>query len=230
MNIEILNNLFNTIKENKSVQEFTNELSEYLNDSISSIKWNNLISDELELYGNKIITKYKDEILKERFNILNKYAKNTKDEGEMYYIYNSIGNNEYNLCVCEIERSNEVITKNKMELPKGAVCGSILRKQNDVFVLDLNATKSINDEINNMIHEKIKEQKEFLQNSRIENHVYEVGEKYSGRIWLYDLSNTSDSGIEGIEEIEFPTELYENAQEGDKFIYKNGEYIAQELP
>ena len=59
---------------------------------------------------------------------------------------------------------------------------------------------------------------------RIEGHKYEAGEKYSGRIWLYDLDNAQDGGMEGIEEIEFPKDLYQDAKEGDLFIYTDGGY------
>lgn len=58
----------------------------------------------------------------------------------------------------------------------------------------------------------------------MEGHTFEVGEKYSGRIWLYDLDNVQGGGIEGIEEIEFSKDLYQDAKEGDLFIYQNGKY------
>lgn len=102
--------------------------------------------------------------------------------------------------------------------------GSVLRKQGMEFVLDKDGTKSVGKEINTMIKEKIEEQHEFLNSKRVEGHIYEVGEKYSGRIWLYDLDNVVGGGIEAIEEIEFPKDLYQDAKEGDLFIYQNGKY------
>ena len=144
----------------------------------------------------------------------------------MYYIYNRNENkkNSYNLCNCKAEKSHEVITKQIEEIPEDANLGSVLRKQNDKFVVDTEATKFIEKEINMMIQEKIEEQNQYLDSRRIDGHIYEVGEKYSGRIWLYDLNNSVGEGIEGIEEIEFPIDLYENAKEGDRFVYKDGEY------
>lgn len=230
----MVNNLFNNLKENKFVQNFMEELSKYLENNItnnsklinSDYKWSNLNSENLTLYDKKIITKFKNEILVARNNILKNYAEKTKESGEMYYIYNISENerNSYNLCSCNQEKSHEVITKAIEELPKGAGLGSVLRKQGENIILDLDATKSIGTEINSMIEEKIEEQNQYLESKRIEGHVYEVGEKYSGRIWLYDLNNTAGGGMEGIEEIEFPKDLYETAKEGDLFIYKNGEY------
>ena len=191
-------------------------------------KENNLFSDDLTLYGNKIIAKYRDEILTARSNILQNYAENTKNAGEMYYIYSENEINSYNLCICETEKNHEVITKQIEDLPKGANLGSILRKQGDEFTLDTEATQIVEEKINTMIKEKIEEQNQYLDSKRIEGHIYEVGEKYSGRIWLYDLNNVVGGGMEGIEEIEFPKDLYEIAKEGDVFVYKNGEYQKHE--
>lgn len=216
------------------MQNFMEELSNYLENNISNnskiytndYNLNNLLSDDLTLYDKKIITKFRDEMLKARNSILQNYADNTKEKGEMYYIYNTNENkkNSYNLCSCRAEKSHEVITKQIEELPEDANLGSVLRKQNDKFVVDTEATKIIEKEINMMIQEKIEEQNQYLDSRRIDGHIYEVGEKYSGRIWLYDLNNSVGEGIEGIEEIEFPIDLYENAKEGDRFVYKDGEY------
>ena len=63
-----------------------------------------------------------------------------------------------------------------------------------------------------------------LFSKRIDGHTYEASEKYNERIWLYDLNNSSDDGIIGVEEVDFPQDLYETAKQGDLFIYKNGEY------
>lgn len=242
MNLDIVNNLFNNLKENKFVQNFMEELSNYLenniknntkNNTINNSKsltndynWSSLMSDDLTLYGKKITTKFRDEMLTQRSNILQNYADNTKAEGEMYYIYNTSENekNSYNLCICGQGKSHEVITKKAEELPEGAGLGSVLRKQGENFVLDPTATKNVGEEINTMIKEKIEEQDKYLDSKRIDGHVYEVGEKYSGRVWLYDSNNISGGGIEGVEEIDFPKELYETAKEGDLFVYKDGEY------
>lgn len=236
MNLDLVNNLFNNLKENKFVQNFMEELSNYIENNITNnsktlntnYEGNNLFSDDLTLYGNKIIAKYRDKILTARSNILQNYAENTKNTGEMYYIYGENEINSYNLCICETEKSHEVITKQIEDLPKGANLGSVLRKQGDEFTLDTEATQIVEEKINTMIKEKIEEQNQYLDSKRIEGHIYEVGEKYSGRIWLYDLNDVVGGGMEGIEEIEFPKDLYEIAKEGDVFVYKNGEYQKQE--
>ena len=234
MNLDLVNNLFNNLKENKCVQNFMKELSNYLENNTTNnykilsndYKYNNLTSDDLTLYNKKIITKFRDEMLIERNNILQNYAESTKELGEMYYVYNISQNerNAYNLCSCKTDKGHEIITKSIENLQQGVELGSVLRKQGENFTLDLNATKIVAEKINTMIKKKIEEQNKYLASKRVNGHVYEVGEKYSGRIWLYDLNNSVGGGIEGIEEIEFPKDLYGNAKEGDRFVYKDGEY------
>ena len=234
MNLDLENDLFNNLKEKQFMQNFIKELSNYLeknlthNTEISGVDntWNNLLADNLEIGNQKIISKYKDEMLLERTNILQNYALKTKDKGEMYYIYDidTDGKNTYNLCICETSNSHKVITKKIEDLPEDARLGSVLRKKGEEFVLEKEDTMVIENQINSMIKEKIKKQDQYLDSKRIEGHIYEADEKYSGRIWLYDLNNKVDGGIEGIEEIEFPKNLYETAKKGDKFIYQNGEY------
>ena len=237
MNLDFVNNLVNGLKKNKFVQDFAKELENYVEENavnnqdretnkefLNNLNSNKLNSEDLKINGKKVISKYRDEILLERANILQDYAKNTKEEGEMYYIYsNSDQKGNYNLSICDSERSHEVITKSAEELPNGAEVGSILRKKEEKFILDNKATEIIEKEINSMIQEKLREQEEYLDSKRIEGHIYEVGEKGSGTIWLYDTTNAG-KGMEGIEEIEFPKDLYEIAQEGNSFIYKDGEY------
>ena len=234
MKLDLVNDLVNNLKENKFVQNFIKELSNYLENSITNNKkisnddfsFNDIHLGDLILYGEKVIVRYRDKMLIERGQILQKYSENTKEKGEMYYIYaaNSNDSNSFNLCICESGKSHQVITKSKEELPEGATLGSVLRKDDANFVLDHEGTKCVGTEINRMIKEKIKEQHEYLDSKRVEGHIYEANEKYSGRIWLYDLNNKADGNIEELEEIEFPKNLYETAKKGDKFIYQNGEY------
>ena len=80
MNLDFVNNLFNNLKENKLAKDFMNELSDYLENN----EWNNLLSDDLTINDTKIISKYKDIMLKERAKILQDYAESTREAGEMY--------------------------------------------------------------------------------------------------------------------------------------------------
>lgn len=226
MNLDLINNLFNNLKENKLVQNFTKELSNYLekNSSNNSFtnNWVDLSLDDLTLFNTKITTKYRDEILIERNNILKNYANCITENKDMFYIYNisSNKNNCYNLYNC---KTNEILTESLDNLPTGSELGSILIKSSDGLSLDLEATQVVSSQINSMIMEKIEEQKQYLSDHRINGHIYEVGEKSSDRIWLYDL-NSIDGTSDGIEEVDFPQDLYESAKEGDLFVFMDGSY------
>ena len=220
MNLDFVNNLFNNLKENKVAIDFMNELSDYLENN----GWNNLLADDLTINDTKIISKYKDNMLKERANILQDYAENTKEAGEMYYIYNVSENEKNSYNISKTDKSHKILTLSIDELPKGTQLGSVLRKQGDKFILDANATRIVGKRIDEMIEEQIKKQNQFLKDKRIDGHMYEVEEKDNGRIWLYDLNNIEGGGIEEFEEIEFPKNLYQMSKRGDKFLYKDGEY------
>ncbi len=220
MNLDFVNNLFNNLKENKVAIDFMNELSDYLENN----GWNNLLADDLTINDTKIISKYKDNMLKERANILQDYAENTKEAGEMYYIYNVSENEKNSYNISKTDKNHKILTLSIDELPKGTQLGSVLRKQGDKFILDANATRIVGKRINEMIEEQIKKQNQFLKDKRIDGHMYEVEEKDNGRIWLYDLNNIEGGGIEEFEEIEFPKDLYQMSKKGDKFLYKDGGY------
>lgn len=231
MKLDKTNNLMDNAKENSSIRDFIKELSNHLKKSITNnseidYRFSNINADELTLYGEKIINKYKNKMLIERTEILQKHGEKMKANEDMYYIYarNSNDKNSYNLCSCKPGESHKVIAKSVNELPEGASLGSVLIKQGAEMVLNIDETKAIAEEINIMIKEKIEEQHEYLNSKRIEGHTYKVGEKYSDRVWLYDLDNKINGSMEGVEEIEFPQELYQDAKEGDLFTYKNGKY------
>lgn len=216
------------------MQNFIKELSSCLENNITNSSkmgkidsnYNDLSSEDLTLYDNKIITKFRDKMLIERSNILQNYAENTKEQGEMFYIYATSTNdiNSYNLYNCTLGESHKVITQQIENLPDGSKLGSVLRKQDNSFILDKSATEIVGRKINEMIQEKIEEQNQYLSTLRVDGHTYEVGEKHAGRIWLYDQNNAVSDGLEAIEEISFPKALYEVAKEGDLFVYENGEY------
>ena len=85
--------------------------------------------------------------------------------------------NGYNLCICEEGKSHTVVKTDRSNLPNGAKIGSVLRKSEEGYTLDEEATKEIAKEIDNMKSKLLKEQMEFLESKRIEGHIYEMSEK-----------------------------------------------------
>lgn len=228
MNLDLINNIVNDVKNNKFVQNFIKELQNYLENNISNNSHMNIEKEDIPLVnpthkGNKIIAKYRDKMLTQRGNILNNYAKQTLNKGQMYYIYNNNSKmtDSYNLCICEEGKSHTIIEASKDNLPNGSRIGSVLRKSGDSYILDEEATKEISEEIYNMKDELLKEQTKFLQSKRIEGHIYEMSQNVGDRAWLFDITNRNN---EGVEEIEFPKEFLKDSKEGDLFIYKDGQY------
>lgn len=214
MKLDLSNNIANNTK---FVQNFIKELQDYLERKVD-IPLINPTNN-----GNKIITEFRDKMYIQRSKILNDYAKKTIDKGQMYYIYdrNSKLEDGYNLCICEEEKSHVIIEVNSNILPKGATIGSVLRKFEDNYILDNEASKDISERIEKMKYQLLEKQTEFLNSKRVEGHIYEVSENGKDRIWIFDITNNSN---EALEEIEFPKELLQNAKVGDLFVYENGEY------
>lgn len=225
MNLDLINNVIGDMKNSKIVQNFMNELQNYLEKSIN-IQKEDMSLNNFSLDENKLTTMFRDKMYIERANILNNYAKQTLDRGEMYFIYdrNSKMTDGYNLCICEEGKSHTIIEKNKNELPDGAQIGSVLRKIGDEFMLDENATDDISHKIDDMKEQLLKEQTEYLESKRIEGHIYEMSENDGERAWLFDTTIGNNNGIEAVEEIDFPEELLKDGVEGELYVYEDGEY------
>lgn len=226
MNLDLFNNIVNDAKKTLFLNSFLDDLQNYLKGK--EFEHTRSSKEDIQLFNptnnqNKIITQYRDKMLLERKNILNNYAKETIDKGDMYYIYgkNSKMENGYNLCLCKEEYSHLVIEENINNLPSNSQIGTVLRKNGNSYEVDKEATFNIQKSLDILKETLLEEQTQFLESQRIEDHIYEVSEVENDRIWLYDITN--DNG-DCIEEIDFPIELLNNAEEGNLFIYQNGEY------
>lgn len=203
------------------MNNFISKLANHL-ENLSSQNLENYINIDLSLenivlFNTPIIVKYRDEILTERSKILKEFSQEIEENKDKIYIYGK-NNGYYNIYkFCDNKTDKKLVD----EFPSDTQIGNIFSKINNKYQLDKKSSEIINIKIKNMIKEKIIEQEKYLSKKRIENHIYEVSEKSDGRIWLYD---TSDEESEGIEEINFPNELYETAEEGDLFIYINNNY------
>lgn len=174
----------------------------------------------------KLITDFRDKMNVERRNILEEYAKETADKGEMYFVYskNSQDDNKYNLTLCDEGKSNQVIEAEKSELPVGIGVDTVLRKENDKFVIDALGTEEVFKKMQEMVSRVLDEQNQFLKEQRIEGHIYEVGEVEVDRVLLFDITKDDVDGLEAVEEVEFPEELLSQVSEGIKVKFENGSY------
>ena len=100
MDLNVFNNIKNNLNgnERKEVLNFLKELENYIEKDELKVDRNMLEEIQEE---NKLISKFRDEMLLERIEILNNYAKETAEKGNMYFIYdkNSMDDNKYNMCL-----------------------------------------------------------------------------------------------------------------------------------
>ena len=229
MDLNFFRNINNSRDDREGFfKEFTDMLEKSLsrNDlrSVNGEKELSLLQEVQNEY--KLITDFRDKMNVERRNILEEYAKETADKGEMYFVYskNSQDDNKYNLTLCDEGKSNQVIEAEKSELPVGTGVDSVLRMRNGEYVLDSRATDEIFRQMQDMVSCVLDEQSQFLKEHRVEGHIYEVGEIEVDRVWLFDITKDDVDGLEAVEEIEFPEEILSQVSEGTKVKFENGEY------
>lgn len=221
MNLDLFNNLINKNKENNVIQNFINELGEFMENNLSNNERNQESLVQKILDGRTLTTEYRDKINIERHNIVKNYSKENIEQGEFYYVYSIGADNTYGVVKHKNEESGSDIWVKESQLPRGAGVDSVLRVEKGKFVLDENATQIIQEELTKMINKLLKEQDTSLKLQRVEGHIYEFVEKMGNTVELIDITN--DTG-ECFEEINFPSELLDKATQGSLFQYVNGEY------
>ena len=208
MNLDIFNNLAENLKNNKIVEKFIDELNKTLEKNNNG----NIINNE------ELTTEYRDKMLLERNEILQKYADLTSEKGDMYYIYDKKGS-DYLATICEKGKSHDVIRIPEKDVKSNVKIDSVLIKINDKFELDEETTRLVKNKMEEMFNKILEEQNKMMESRRIEGHIYEYVEGSKNSVWLID--NNLNNG-EVFEEIQ--QEVFKDAQEGDLFEYINGEY------
>ena len=223
MDLSVFKDIKNNLNgnERKEVLTFLKEISNYIEKEDLKVDRNMLEEVQEE---NKLISKFRDEMLLERIDILNNFAKETAEKGNMYFIYdkNSMDENKYNMCLCNENDIYKVIEVDKNKLPEGTVLNSAIRENNGQYVLDKESTENLSIKINEMIEKLLEKQEKYLKEYRIEGHIYKVDEKEEDRLWLVDVTKNSN---EAIEEINIPEEVLNNISEGDKLKFEDGKYM-----
>lgn len=219
---------FDKLKENLSKNEILSNISDGINEFITDVadRLNDKNSEEIDIVS-KIISNRKTSIASEtsiiqaRDEILANYAQNTKEKGDLFFVFNKVkGTDEYRIIQMG-ENTNKTITVEKSKLPNDTKLNYVMRLENGKYTLDTEGTNEIINKIYKKAEEILNRQDEKLDEYRKEGHVYVVSEDINNRIFLWDTTDKPDFEIE---EVNFPTELLSEAKEGNKFIYKNGKY------
>lgn len=218
---------FRELKENLSendvlskltdgVTEFIGELTETL------IKGGNEVDIVTKIgMENKLTLVSENEIDRVRNDVLKDFANSTKDEGDLYFIFNKVkGEDSYRVWKIS-ENEVEQIEIKKSDLPASSTVNAVMRKYNNDFILSKSDTKEVESRIRNRASKIIEEQNKKIENYKKEGHTYLVTEDTNGRVFLWD--STEKPKYE-IEDVNFPEELKGKAKEGNSFLYKNGKY------
>jgi len=151
----------------------------------------------------------------ERNNILLALGK----EETLYFVYgkNSRKDDVYNACVCEEEEIYKVVQIEESKLPEGTGIDSVLKVENDEFVLDKNATEAVREKMAKIEERLLEEQERELQQRRVDGHLYEVVEKTGETVWLMDVTINDGECFEEVETLE-------DIELGKVYKFVNGEY------
>ena len=225
--MDFFRDLKENLEKNDTLSKIANGVTEFIGELTKALQSEGVIGKNVDIVTqiantNKLSIAAENEIDKERTNVLQEYANSTKDEGNLYFIFNKV-KNEDNYRIWTID-SNEVIQKeiSKSDLPNDVSVNSVMRMNNGEFILDTKATKIVTNEIRNRANKIIEKQNQKIQDYKKEGHTYLVTEDINGRIFLWD--STEKPKFE-IEDVNFPEELKDKAKEGNSFLYKNGTYV-----
>lgn len=233
--LENNNNLDNNSNENNALQGFIRELKEFLEKQEKKLKGESINQNEKrketslleDTYAmHKITVRCRDEINVGIMHVLNETSLNDINGKDIYFIHSKdIEKGLYNASIYSKGKAYNSKQITEKELPVNAGVDSVLRVDNNKYVLDEALTNKINAEVQNVIKIALENQDARLQKARVEGHVYKAGEVEKDRVWLIDETelNTNGSTLQ-IEEIEFPEELLRNAKSGELYQYINGKY------
>ena len=223
MNLNILKNIINDIKKDDKVQNFLNELK----NTIENTEEADMGILEKIQSENKISIGTKNQMELKMDEILKEYAKETDEKGDLYFIVEkSKTNNTYTTYKYKLD-DDSVLKIQEDELPQGAIVNTVLRKTDEKYIIDEEATRELENRITNVMQELINEQNRLLKEYRKEGHLYRVSENINNCIFLWDIT---DKPKMEIEEVDFPEDLLEKATEGAIFEYLDGTYKLKENP
>jgi hypothetical protein len=233
LSLDLSNDLFNNLRENKVVQNFIKDLSSYLKNNgiqndekpiIEQILNNNNVST-----GNSNAIRFKEE------ETIIKYAKDNcnnetiyfvKDNKKTYWSNNQRHQDDNYYTVLKVDNGEiEKMNISKDEMPKEIKVNDVLKIENGKYIKDEILTTELKEAIIDMANEILNKQNTNLDTYRKEDHVYVVTEEVGENRFLKDLTENSDKEFE---EVNLPKDLLEKAVEGTILKYSNGKYEVKE--
>ena len=222
MKLDLVNDLFNNLKENKTVQNFIKELSNYLGNNVknnSNIENEEIPIIENILSKNNLTTGNKNAIRWSLNDVILKYAQKKLCSDAIYFVKNN-ENDMYTILKAKDGKIEE--TKiNKNDMPNQVKINDVLKLKDNIFVVDSIYTKELQEDIKNMAKEILSKQNKNLERNRREGHLYVVTEEIGDNRFLWDLTDAPKTEFE---EVDIPKDLLSKATEGMVLKYINGKY------
>ena len=211
------------MKENEFIQNFINELSNYLENFKEKEKNNFMNIDEIsEEYG--LNSKSTKNLTHKRNDLLEEYAKKLENDEKLYYVsYKNDFKNTYQILEFDENGKSNSFFLSRDELPENIEIDKVLRKDNDKYIIDNNITESLITQLEDYAKEIANSQNNILNQNRKENALYQVVDHSLNGVYLQNVENKVI-----FEETNIPKELKEKL--GNDYIlrYKNGEYVFEE--
>lgn len=227
MKLDLFNNLFSDIKKEGIIQNFMNELSGYMKKDVKS-ELNQENSEQSLLTTDEIVKKYNlnmqssIQLREERDKIIKEYCTNSGEE--LYYItYKYTDKDVYAVSEYNEEGKSNTSYLSESDLPENIREDVVLKKENDKYIIDENATKSIIKQIEECAIEIANKQESQINNLRKENALYQVVGFTSKGVTLRNLENNIK-----FEETEIKQDI--KSKIGIDYIlkYSNSEYNIEE--
>lgn len=230
MSLNLVNDIFNNLKESKFVQNFINELSNSLQ-SVFKDKDRKipLIEGILSTYnlttGNKNAIRMKEDETLIKYWEQNNYNEPmyfVKDDKKRYWLNNCEYYNNDVYTVLKIYNSEiEDLEISKKDISSNIDINDVLRIENGNYVVDNIATTELQEQLLDIATEIINNQNTNLSQYRKDGHLYLVTEELGNNRFLSDLTEPSNFEFE---EVDIPKDLLNMAKQGSVLKYINGNY------
>lgn len=227
MQLDILNETTERIELKNEAKSFVNQLKEHIEsfskNIINNKKFQENVNDTMLLEQiqakNKTSLESSLKMTNKRDEIIGQYAKESKNNGDLYYIINKSNvNGNYNVFKYD-GNYYEKIEETGIEFPKDAMVNTAMRLIDNKLVIDKEATININKKIIESALEILKEQNAKLLSYRKEGNLYCITNDVYDRVYLTNLKTN-----ERFEEVDFPQELLEDAKLGSVIKFENNKY------
>jgi len=228
LDLDLVNGLIRDLKEKMLVQDFTKDLSKYIEKNLSVKEMpivEQILKEKAITRGNENAIRFKaDEVItqyaRENFGSETMYF--VKDNKKTYWMHNARHYDDSAYSVLKIANGEmKEIAVDKKDMPKEISVNDVFRLKDDKYIIDKISTNELQTAIKNMANEVIEKQNRNLSKHRKEGHLYMVTEELKESRFLLDT--TESTGTE-FEEVDFPKDLLEKATQGTIFMYTNGTY------